>query len=58
MSQLIDIEAAREFMKETLAKVDKVALVEIANTLEEKKYAISDNHFQKISCHQFLRKKI
>jgi hypothetical protein len=36
MSQLIDIEAAREFMKETLAKVDKIALVEIANTLERK----------------------
>jgi hypothetical protein len=36
MSQLIDIEAAREFMKETLAKVDKVALVDIANTLEKK----------------------
>ena len=36
MSQLIDIEAAREFMKETLAKVDKVALVDIANTLERK----------------------
>jgi len=36
MSQLIDIEAAREFMKETLAKVDKLALVDIANTLERK----------------------
>jgi hypothetical protein len=36
MSQLIDIEAAREFMKETLAKVDKLALVDIANTLEKK----------------------
>jgi len=36
MNQLVDIEAAREFMKETLAKVDKVNLVEIANTLEKK----------------------
>jgi len=36
MSQLIDIEAAREFMKETLDKVDKQILIEIANTLEEK----------------------
>ncbi len=36
MSQLIDIEAAREFMKETLAKVDKLNLIDIANTLEKK----------------------
>ena len=36
MNQLVDIEAAREFMKETLAKVDKVNLIEIANTLEKK----------------------
>jgi len=36
MNQLVDIEAAREFMKETLEKVDKVNLVEIANTLEKK----------------------
>jgi len=36
MSQLIDIEAAREFMKETLAKVDKLVLVDIANKLEKK----------------------
>lgn len=36
MSQLIDIEAAREFMKETLSKVDKLTLIDIANTLEKK----------------------
>ncbi len=36
MSQLIDIEAAREFMKETLDKVDKQILIDIATTLEEK----------------------
>ncbi len=36
MSQLIDIEAAREFMKETLAKVDRSNLIDIANTLEKK----------------------
>ena len=36
MSQLIDIEAAREFMKETLSKVDKQILIDIAKTLEEK----------------------
>ncbi len=36
MSQLIDIEAAREFMKETLTKVDKLNLIDIANTLEKK----------------------
>jgi hypothetical protein len=36
MSQLIDIEAAREFMKETLAKVDKLILIDIAHMLEKK----------------------
>ncbi len=36
MSQLVDIEAAREFMKETLTKVDKLNLIDIANTLEKK----------------------
>ena len=36
MTQLIDIEAAREFMKETLSKVDKLNLIDIANKLEEK----------------------
>lgn len=36
MSQLIDMEAAKEFMKETLAKVEKENLIEIANSLEEK----------------------
>lgn len=43
MSQLIDIEAAREFMKETLVKVDKIVLIDIANTLEKKSFL-----FQKI----------
>jgi hypothetical protein len=36
MSQLIDMEAAKEFMKETLAKVEKENLIDIANSLEEK----------------------
>ncbi len=36
MSQLIDMEAAKEFMKETLAKVDRENLIDIANSLEEK----------------------
>ena len=36
MSQLIDMEAAREFMKETLTKVEKQNLIEIADALEEK----------------------
>lgn len=36
MSQLIDMEAAKEFMKETLAKVEKQNLIDIADALEEK----------------------
>ncbi len=36
MSQLIDMEAAKEFMKETLAKVEKENLTDIANSLVEK----------------------
>ena len=57
MNQLVDIEAAREFMKETLAKVDKVNLIEIANTLEKKsllfqKYLLKGN-ISKISKEDF-----
>lgn len=36
MSQLVDLETAKEFMKETLNKVDKPELVSIATDLEEK----------------------
>ena len=36
MSQLIDMEAAREFMKETLELVKKENLIDIADALEEK----------------------
>jgi hypothetical protein len=57
MSQLIDIEAAREFMKETLAKVDKLALVDIANTLERKSVlfqnTLSKDRLQTISKEEF-----
>lgn len=36
MSQLVDLETAKEFMKETLNKVDKPSLISIAEDLEEK----------------------
>ena len=36
MSQLIDMEAAKEFMKETLEMVKKENLIEIADAIEEK----------------------
>ena len=36
MSQLIDMEAAREFMKETLEKVEKEHLIQTADALEDK----------------------
>ena len=36
MNQLIDIEAAKEFMKETLEKVEKTELMAIAESLETK----------------------
>jgi len=36
MHQQIDLETIKEFMKETLSKVEKSALIKIANELEEK----------------------
>jgi len=38
VSELIDIEAAREFMRETLEKVDKDELVNIAGELQQKSH--------------------
>ncbi len=42
MSQLIDMEAAREFMRETLVKVERQNLVDIARSLEEKSALFRD----------------
>ncbi len=57
MSQLIDIEAAREFMKETLTKVDKLNLIDIANTLEKKsllfQQILTEDRILKLSKEEF-----
>ncbi len=42
MRQLIDLEAVKEFMRETLEKVDKDELVAIAKDLEEKSLLFKD----------------
>jgi len=53
MSQLIDMEAAREFMKETLEKVEKQNLIDIADALEEKsllfKHTLAEDKLNGIS---------
>lgn len=53
MSQLIDMEAAKEFMKETLAKVEKQNLIDIADALEEKsllfQQTLAEDKLKKIS---------
>lgn len=53
MSQLIDMEAAKEFMKETLAKVKKENLIDIADALEEKsllfQHTLAEDKLKEIS---------
>jgi len=53
MSQLIDMEAAKEFMKETLAKVKKKNLIDIADALEVKsllfQHTLAEDKLKEIS---------